>query len=34
VEIKDSVTFSEDCTQEVEKRVPLIAKQIIGDEKL
>jgi hydrogenase maturation protease len=34
VEIKDNVTFSENCTQEVEKRVPLIAKQIIGEEKL
>ncbi len=34
VEIKDNVTFSENCTQEVEKRVPLITKQIIGEEKL
>ena len=34
VEIRDNVTFSENCTQEVEKRVPLIAKQIIGEEKL
>jgi len=34
VEIKDSVTFSEDCTPEVEKRVPLIIKQIIEEEKL
>ncbi len=34
VEIKDNVTFSENCTPEVEERVPLIAKQIIGEEKL
>ena len=34
VEIKDNVTFSENCTQEVEKRVPLITKQIMGEEKL
>jgi len=34
VEIKDNVTFSENCTPEVEKRVPFIAKQIIGEEKL
>ncbi len=34
VEIKDNVTFSENCTPEVEKRVPLITKQIIGEEKL
>jgi len=34
VEIKDNLSFSEDCTPEVEKRVPLIIKQIIDEEKL
>lgn len=34
VEVKDNVTFSEDCTPEVEKRVPLIIEQIIDEEKL
>lgn len=34
VEIEDNVTFSENCTPEVEKRVPFITKQIIGEEKL
>ena len=34
VEIEDNVTFSENCTQEVEKRMPLITKQIISEEKL
>ena len=34
VEIKDNTTFGERCTQEVEKRIPSIAKQIIRKEKL
>ena len=34
VEVKDNSSFSESCTQEVEKRVPSIVKQIIGEEKL
>lgn len=34
VEIEDNVTFSENCTPEVEKRVPFITKQIISEEKL
>ena len=34
VEIKDNLTFSEKCTEEVEQRIPLIAKQIIAEEKL
>lgn len=34
VEIKDNTTFSETCTQEVEKRIPSIARQIIRKEKL
>jgi hydrogenase maturation protease len=33
-EIKDNTTFGERCTQEVEKRIPSIAKQIIRKEKL
>lgn len=34
VEIKDNSTFAEKCTQEVEERIPVIAKQIIKGEKL
>ena len=34
VEIKDNSTFAEECTQEVEERIPLITKQIIEEEKL
>jgi len=34
VEIKDNLTFSEDCTPEVKKQVPLIIEQIIDEEKL
>jgi len=34
VEIKDNSTFSEECTEEIEKRIPLIAQQIIEEEKL
>jgi hydrogenase maturation protease len=34
VEIKDNITFGESCTQEVEERIPSIAKQIIRKEKL
>jgi len=34
IEIKDNLTFAEECTQEIEKRIPLLAKQIIKEEKL
>ena len=34
VEIKENSTFAEECTQEVEERIPLLAKQIIKEEKL
>jgi len=34
VEIKDNTTFGEECTEEVEGRISLIAEQIIGEEKL
>ena len=34
VEIKDNSTFGERCTQEVEERIPFIAKQIMMREKL
>lgn len=34
VETKDSTTFGENCTQEVERRIPFIAKQIMKEEKL
>jgi len=34
VEIKDNSTFAEECTPEVEERIPFITKQIIEGEKL
>jgi len=34
VEIKDNTTFGEDCTEEVEERIPFIISQIIEEEKL
>jgi len=34
VEIKDNSTFAEQCTKEVEEKIPFIAKQIIEEEKL
>ena len=34
VEIEDNTTFGEECTGEVEGRIPFIAEQIIGEEKL
>ena len=34
VEIRDNTTFGEECTEEVEESIPLIAKQIIEEEKL
>jgi len=34
VDIKDNTTFGEKCTQEVEGRIPFIAKQIIMEERL
>lgn len=34
VEIKDNTTFGEECTEEVEGKISLIAEQIIGEEKL
>ena len=32
VEIKDNSTFSEECTKEIEERIPFIVKQIIEEE--
>jgi len=34
VEVRDNSTFGEECTTEVKERIPLIAKQIIEEEKL
>ena len=34
VEVKDNSTFAEECTPEVEERIPFITKQIIEGEKL
>ncbi|MBA7711173.1 hypothetical protein ES703_120128 [subsurface metagenome] len=34
VEIKDNTTFGENCTEEVEERIPFIMSQIIEEEKL
>lgn len=34
IEIKDNTTFGEECTEELEKRIPQITKQIIEEEKL
>jgi len=34
VEVMDNVTFDENCTEEVEKRVPFITKHIIDEERL
>ena len=34
VVIRDNKTFGEECTQEVEERIPFIAKQIAEEEKL
>jgi len=34
VEVEDNTTFGEKCTEEVEGRIPFIAEQIIGEEKL
>ncbi|MFC2045812.1 hydrogenase maturation protease, partial [Chloroflexota bacterium] len=34
IEIKDNLTFAEECTEEIEKVIPLIAQQIIEEEKL
>lgn len=34
VEVEDNTTFGEKCTGEVEGRIPFIAEQIIGEEKL
>ena len=34
IEIKDNSTFAEECTQEVEERIPFITRQIIEEEKL
>ena len=34
VEIKENSNFAEECTQEIEERIPLLAKQIIKEEKL
>ncbi len=34
VEVRDNVTFGENCTKEIEERVPFITKHIIDEEKL
>ena len=34
VEVKDNTTFGEKCTEELEKKIPQITKQIIEEEKL
>ena len=34
VEIRDNATFAEQCTEEVEAKIPSIVKQIIDEEKL
>jgi hydrogenase maturation protease len=34
VEIEDNTTFGEECTGEVERGIPFITEQIIGEEKL
>lgn len=34
VEVRDNVTFDENCTEEIEKRVPFITKHIIDEERL
>jgi hydrogenase maturation protease len=34
VEVKDNVSFGEECTEEVGGKVPLVVEQIIGEEKL
>ncbi len=33
VEIRDNTTFGEECTEEVEERIPFIVRQIIEEEK-
>jgi len=34
VNIKDNLTFGEECTEEIKERIPFIAKQIIEEERL
>ena len=34
IEVENNTTFGEECTEELEKRIPLITKQIKEDEKL
>ena len=34
VEIKDNTTFGEKCTEEIEQRIPFIARRIIEEERL
>ena len=34
IEVKDNTTFGEECTLELEKRIPSITKQIIENEEL
>ena len=34
VEVKDNSTFGEECTKEIEGRIPFIIKQIIEEERL
>ena len=34
IEVKDNLTFAEECTGEVEERIPFIIREIIEEEKL
>ena len=34
VEIKDNLTFGEECTEEIAERIPSIAKQIVDEERI
>ncbi len=34
IEIKDNTTFNEECTKEIEGRIPSIIKQIIDEERI
>ena len=34
IEIKDNTSFGETCTEEIDKRIPFIAEQIIEEEQL
>jgi len=34
IEVKDNLSFAEECTPEIEERIPSIARQIIEEERL